>query len=257
MKISGNTILITGGASGIGLALAEEFKKLDNHVIVAGRSKDKLKKAETLGFTTCSVDMTDHSSIRSMTKKLLQDFPSLNVVIHNAGVMKTENILAGDNSAAQDETIATNLLGPIRLTDALLPHLLKQESSTIMTVTSGLAFLPLALSPTYCATKAALHSYTESLRYQLKKTPVEVIELPPPYVQTTLGGEQQATDPHAMPLKEFISEVMDILSKKSTAAEVLVKRVEPLRFSAGGGQEKYDAFFGQFNDAMSAHFESH
>jgi uncharacterized oxidoreductase len=119
-----------------------------------------------------------------------------------------------------------------------------------MNVSSGLAFVPLAMTPTYCATKAAIHSYTQSLRYQFKATNIEVIELIPPYVQTTLMGDQQANDPNAMPLEEFITEVMDILQSQPNAEEICVKRVYPLRFAAEQGQEKYEEFFGNFNNAM-------
>ena len=251
MKMSGNTILITGGASGIGFALAEELAKLDNQVIIAGRSAEKLEFAAKKGFKTYSVDMTNAESIQSLAKSAIQDYPRLNVVIQNAGIMKIENLLSGEYSQIKEETVATNFLGPLLLTDALLPHFLKQSSATIITVTSGLAFIPLAMAPTYCATKAALHSYTESLRYQLKDTPVAVVELPPPYVQTHLGGDYQANDPHAMPLKEFISEVMQILNNQPQATEVLVQRVQELRFAAYRGSEKYDLQFKKYNDFMT------
>lgn len=251
MKINNSTILITGGASGIGLALAKELSKLGNTILIAGRSKEKLKHAEGLGFKTYSVDMTDLDSIHALAKNAIQDFPKLNVVIHNAGIMKSENLQSGNNSAIQKETIATNLLGPMQLTEVLVPHFLKQDVATIMTVSSGLAFLPLALNPTYCATKAALHSYTQSLRYQLKNTPIDVIELVPPYVQTSLTGERQINDPRAMPLKDFIAEVMQILVENPTTSEILVKNVLPLRLISEGGREKQDAFFQQLNEAMS------
>jgi uncharacterized oxidoreductase len=130
--------------------------------------------------------------------------------------------------------------------------LLKQPKATIMTVSSGLGFIPLALTPTYCATKAAIHSYSQSLRYQLKDTSVEVIELAPPYVQTELMGSAQASDPRAMPLKEFINEVMNILKTQPSVREVLVERVKPLRFAELNGVEKYEAFFKSFNDAAPA-----
>lgn len=251
MKIRNSTILITGGGSGIGLGLAEELRKLDNHIIVAGRSKEKLRHAESMGMKTYEVDMSNHASILSLAKKVTHDFPKLNVVVQNAGMMKSETFQVGNNSTIQDETIATNLLGPMRLTDALLPHLLTQDAATIMTVTSGLAFLPLAFCPTYSATKAALHSYTQSLRYQLKNTSVDVIELVPPYVQTSLTGEHQASDPNAMPLKDYIAEVMQILVDNPKTSEILVKRVMALRLSAESGRENQDAFFEKFNDAMS------
>jgi len=200
-----------------------------------------------------TVDMTDRESIQNFATRVTEEFPNLNVLINNAGIMRPENVLEHSSDVADAEaTITTNLLGPIRLTSALLPLLRKQPRAAVMNVTSGLAFVPLALTPTYCATKAALHSYTESLRYQIKDTAVEVLELIPPYVQTTLTGERQANDPHAMPLAEFIAEVMDILKTQTHATEIAVERVRPLRFAFEGGQQKYDQFFTQFNDTMTA-----
>jgi len=145
--------------------------------------------------------------------------------------------------------VTTNLLGPLRLNAALLPHLLKQARATIMTVSSGLAFVPLAMTPTYCATKAAIHSYTQSLRYQLQNTSVQVLELAPPYVQTELMGAHQASDPRAMPLADFIAETMSILKNSPAATEICVERVKPLRSAESSGS--FDAFFKNFDDAMS------
>jgi uncharacterized oxidoreductase len=251
MKPTGNTILITGGGSGIGLALAHEFKELGNEVIIAGRSKEKLARVEKEGFSTLVVDMLDAKNIASFAQEALRKFPALNVVIHNAGIMRAENLKAGPTTQTINETVATNFLGPLLLNENLLPHLLKQKSAAIMTVSSGLAFLPLASTPTYSATKAAIHSYSESLRYQLKGTSVQVIELAPPYVQTELMGAEQAQDPHAMPLKEFIAEVMGLLKSKPDIREVLVERVQPLRFASRKPTEDYEAFFTQFNDRMN------
>ena len=251
MKTTRNTILITGGGSGIGLALAEEFLKLGNQVIVAGRTKEKLKIAQDKGLKTLTVDMRDATSIQSMARMAVNEFPALNVVIHNAGIMKNEKLKIGGTKNIQDETVETNLLGPMRLTEALMPHFLKQKAATIMTVTSGLAYLPLSMTPTYCATKAGLHSYTESLRYQLKDTNIEVLELVPPYVQTMLMGERQQNDPHAMPLAEFISEVMSLLQQQPTPKEILVKRVMPLRTSQYQGAQGYQEQYNQFNDRMN------
>ena len=163
---------------------------------------------------------------------------ALNVVIHNAGIMRPENLLdPAGNQGTVDATITRNLLGPIRLNEALLPHLLKQPKATIMTGSSGLAFIPLALTPTYNATKAAIHSYSQSLRYQLRNTGVEVIELIPPYVQTELMGSAQASAPSAMPLKDLIAEVMNVLEMQPDVREVLVERVKPLRFAELNGVE--------------------
>jgi len=255
MDISGNTILITGGGSGIGRALAEAFQKLGNQVIIAGRRKQILDEtaAANPGMKSAVLDIESSESIRAFAETIGKDYPSLNVVIHNAGIMRPESLLDEANDfSTVDATLTTNLLGPIRLTAALLPLLMKQPKATIMTVSSGLAFIPLALTPTYCATKAAIHSYSQSLRYQLRSTNIGVIELVPPYVQTELMGSAQASDPRAMPLKEFIEEVMTILKTNSSVTEVLVERVKPLRYAELNGVEKYEAFFKSFNDAVPA-----
>jgi uncharacterized oxidoreductase len=255
MKTTDNTVLITGGGSGIGRGFAEAFHKLGNQVIIAARGKKSLDEtiAANPGMKSVTLDVSDPKSIQSFAAQVTKEFPSLNVLINNAGIMRPENLLEQHADVPDAERhITTNLLGPIRLTSALLPSLRKQPRATIMTVSSGLAFVPLAMTSTYCATKAAIHSYTQSLRYQLKATKVEVVELIPPYVQTTLMGDQQAEDPRAMPLKEFIDEVMSILKSQPDVKEVCVKKVYPLRFAAEGGQEKYESFFQQFNDAMNS-----
>jgi len=255
MKISGNTILITGGGSGIGRGLAEAFHRLGNKVIIAGRRKQVLDEAVAAnpGMKAAVLDIESADGIRSFADGIAKEYPKLNVVIHNAGIMRPENLLGQPaDLTTLDATIATNLLGPIRLTAALLPLLEKQPKATIMTLTSGLAFIPLAVTPTYCATKAAIHSYTQSLRYQLKSTNIEVIELAPPYVQTELMGSAQANDPRAMPLKAFLDEVMTILKENPNVTEVLVERVKPLRYAELNGVEKYEAFFKTFNDAAAA-----
>ncbi len=168
--------------------------------------------------------------------------------------MRPENLLTAPYDTADAEaTIATNLLGPIRLTAALLPQLLKQPHATIFTESSGLGFIPMALTPTYCATKAAIHSWSQSLRYQLRATNIEVIEIVPPYVQTELMGSAQAADPRAMPLKDFIAETINLIKTQPKATEILTERVKPLRYAADNGPEKYEAFFQSFNEAMSKH----
>ena len=251
MQISGNTILITGGGSGIGRGLAEAFHAAGNQVVIAGRRKNALDStiAANPGMKAVALDIVNGEAIRSFAQKLTADFPALNVVIHNAGIMRAESAPAGAVADAE-EIVATNLLGPIRLTAALLPHLLKQPQAAIMTVSSGLAFLPLAMTPTYCATKAAIHSYSQSLRYQLKDSGVQVLELIPPYVQTELMGPRMATDPSAMPLEDFIAETMKILKSSPEATEICVERVKPLRFAEANGG--YDAFFKNLNDEIAA-----
>ena len=182
---------------------------------------------------------------------MTKDFPALNVLISNAGVARNEDLLKGaEHLADAAATITTNLLGPIRLTTALLPYLRKQNEAAVINLSSELAFLPLATTPTYCATKAALHSYTQSLRYQLRDTRIEVKELIPPYVATSLMGDRQANDPRAMPLDEFIKEVIEIFKTQPNAAEIRVDRVRPLRFAAEDGEQKYNEFLKQFNDTM-------
>jgi uncharacterized oxidoreductase len=254
MKTTGNTILITGGGSGIGRGLAEAFHKLGNHVIIAGRRKQVLDDttAANPGMSSALLDIENADSIRTFAAKLTTDYPALNAVIHNAGIMRPENLLAQPADLVDAEAIiTTNLLGPIRLTASLLPHLEKQPHATILTVSSGLAFIPMAATPTYNATKAAIHSYTQALRYQLKSTSVAVIELVPPYVQTELMGSAQASDPRAMPLADYLNETIEILKTQPNVTEVLVERVKPLRFAEQNGPEKYAAFFQQFNDAMA------
>ncbi len=250
-----NTILITGGGSGIGRGLAEAFHKLGNHVIIAGRRRalleDVIKANPGMSFEV--LDVQNPAKLHSFASEVATKYPKLNVLINNAGIMKPEDLGNAPDPTIIEDTIATNLTAPLELTAALLPHLKKQPKATVMTVTSGLAFMPLALTPTYCATKAAMHSWSVSLRYQLRHTSVEVLELAPPYVQTELMGEHQASDPRAMPLDSFISEVMEILSTQPEAKEILVKNVHALRFAGDFNGDKFYGFFEQFNAAMASH----
>jgi uncharacterized oxidoreductase len=253
MKLTGNTILITGGGSGIGRGLAEELQKLGNQVVIAGRRQKALDEttAANPGMQSLTLDIESPEAIEAFAAKVTAQFPALNVLINNAGIMRAENLLAQQPDLADAEAIvSTNLLGPIRLTAALLPHFEKQAAAAIMNVSSGLAFVPLAFTPTYCATKAAIHSYTQSLRYQLKSTSIEVLELAPPYVQTDLMDG--AEDPRAMPLAKFIAEVMDILKTDPTPAEICVENVNGLRLAER--QNRFDATFNGLNEAMSGRF---
>ena len=259
MKMTGNTILITGGGSGIGRAMAEEFHKLGNQVIVAGRRKAVLDEvtAANPGMHAAVLDVQNADALREFVATVEREHPGLNVLINNAGIMKIEDLNepadgAGADFSAVEAIVDTNLIAPLRLTAALLPLLKKQAQATVMTVSSGLAFVPLAMTPTYCATKAAIHSWTQSLRYQLQGTAVQVMELIPPYVQTELMGSQQTSDPRAMPLREFIAEVMELLKTHPDAKEICVQRVYPMRFAAEQGQAKYDGIFTGLNDGMKA-----
>jgi uncharacterized oxidoreductase len=245
MSFTGNTVLITGGTSGIGRALAEALQQKDNTVIIAGRRKnllDEVTKANP-GMQGVELHMDDPADIARVAQKLTKDFPALNAIINNAGIMRPEDVTTGEVGTAE-AIIATNLLGPIRLTAALMPHLLQQTKALIFTVSSGLAFVPLALTPTYCATKAAIHSYSMSLRYQLRETNVRVREIIPPWVATELMGEAP-TDARAMPLDEFIAETVELIDD-DTVDEITVQRVLPLRNAAKTDEL---AFFRQFNAA--------
>ena len=249
MKMTDNTILITGGGSGIGRGLAEAFHALGNQVIISGRSKSALDGATAAnpGMKSIVFDVDREDAILSCAAQLKADFPALNVVIHNAGIMRDETVQKGAVADAE-AMINTNLLGPIRLTAALLPQLLTQPQAAILTISGGVAFVPLAVTPTYSATKAAIHSYTQSLRFQLKDTNVQVIELDPPYVQTGLLNKEGFTDPSAMPLKDFISKTMDLLTSKPDAAEVQVEQAKLLRFAESQGT--YDSIFQKVNSVM-------
>jgi len=248
MQTSGNTIVITGGGSGIGRALAEAFHALDNKVIIAGRRKNALDETTRAhpGMSSMVLDIEDPAAIKAFATEVVKAHPSVNVLINNAGIMRAETLTEQTDLGDVEATITTNLLGPIRLITALLPALKKQPRSTIMTVSSGLAFVPLAMTPTYSATKAAVHSYTQSLRHQLKGTSVEVVELVPPAVQTELMPGQDKS-PHAMPLADYISEVMSIVKAKPDAAEICVERVNFLRLAEAQG--RFDQTFDALNQA--------
>lgn len=251
MKTSGNTILITGGGSGIGRGLAESFHRLGNHVIIAGRRLDVLEDvvAANPGMRAMALDIDNAEHIKEFVARLSTEVPNVNVLINNAGIQRREDLLSQPEDLADVEAmVTTNLLGPIRLTAALLPILRAQQDPAIINVTSGLGFVPLASVPTYSATKAAMHSYTLSLRHALEGL-AEVIEIVPPYVQTNLVPGFSA-DPRAMPLADFISEVMDILQNEPDIAEVVVERCRPLRLAVHS--DDFQTLWETRNAAMAA-----
>jgi uncharacterized oxidoreductase len=197
MQLSQNTILITGGTSGIGFELAKQLGALGNVIIVTGRDQAKLDKVKKLlpKLHTFQSDVTDPKAIAQLFETVTKQFPELNMLINNAGIMRTIN-MHDKNGSLDDITkeIETNLNGPIRMVKQFLPHLKAKSTSAIVNVTSGLAFTPLPMSPVYCATKAGLHSFTLSLRVQLKKSKVRVFELAPPATQTELLGDFHSDD---------------------------------------------------------------
>lgn len=235
MKTSGNTILITGGTSGIGLGLALRFHKAGNKVIVAGRRKEMLDRITTehAGIEAVVLDVADGASIIRASEAIAARYPELNVLINNAGIMHWEDVRDPDYLQIAEDTIMTNLLGSIRMVYAFLPQLSKKSDAAILNVSSALAFVPFPSSPTYSATKAALHSFTESLRVQIADEPIQVIEIVPPGVRTTLLGQQQ--DENAMPLEDFLSEAMTLLQVTPEAQEIVVERAKPIRDAAANG----------------------
>lgn len=249
MRLSGNTILITGGTSGIGRGLAEAFHRRGNQVIIAGRRQAALNEitAAHPGMRGIRLDVEDSRAVDAFAATIQEEFPGLNVLVNNAGITRAEDLTAESIDVSVPRSIIqTNIVGAIQLTAKLLPVLNRQPSATIIATSSGLAFVPRSNFPTYCATKAFLHSWLQSLRFQLRGTSVEVLELAPPYVQTELGGPDQATDPAAMPLADYISEVMGILSKSNLpGGEILVERVQPLRWAEKQGV--YDRMFATLN----------
>ncbi|WP_029919992.1 SDR family oxidoreductase [Nevskia soli] len=247
MKLSGNTIFITGGASGIGRALAEALHRRGNKVIISGRRKDYLARmaAANPGIDAIELDITDPASIRKVAGDLVARYPGLNVLINNAGIMQIDNAAARIDDELLSSTVTTNLLGPIRLTGELIEHLKQQDSAAILMVSSVLAFTPMAMTGVYSATKAALHSYSQSLRFKLRNTRVRVLEVIPPWVRTELLNSSE--EPRAMPLDEFIDETMQVLA--TDADEILVPQARFLRDQAGPNEA---AFVISFNEQAEA-----
>ena len=236
MQTNGNTILITGGGSGIGRELAHKWHGLGNTVIVAGRTQASLDEtaAGHDNIHTMIVDVGDAKDLARFAKKVVEVHPAINVLVNNAGIMRFEDITEERELGDAEATIATNLLGPIRLIDGLIEHLKARENAAIINVTSGLAFVPMPRTATYSATKAAMHSYTVSLRAKLEGK-IEVIELAPPAVQTELTPGQSTREGY-MPLDEFIEETMLGFTAEETPQEVLTQNVLFLRNAEAEGR---------------------
>ncbi len=245
MKLTENTIFITGGGTGIGRGLAEALHKLGNKVIISGRRKEHLDATAKAnpGMDSVELDIANPMNIAAVAKKLIADYPALNVLINNAGIMLIDDAAGKIDDQLLTSTVTTNLLGPIRLTSALIVHLKNPPKAAIVYNTSALAFVPLALTAVYSATKAALHSYILSQRYKLKGTSVSVREISPPWVQTDLLNSKE--EPRAMPLKDFIEETVELLG--TDAKEIVVEQAQAFRNNPGPNES---ALVTQFNDSM-------
>lgn len=245
MKTSGNTILITGATSGIGLGLALRWHDAGNTVVVAGRRKDRLDQivADHPGIEAVQLDVTDPESIAVCFAEVTARFPQLNVVVNNAGIMGPEDLLDPASLPTAEATITTNLVGLIRVTSAFAPFLAGRDDATIINTSSGLAFVPLAMTPTYSATKAAVHSLSQSQRIQFASHGIEVLELIPPAVRTDLMGQNDSE--RAMPLQDYLDEVMTILAVTPPLTEIAVERVGFQRGALAEG--RYEAALDTIN----------
>jgi len=234
MKLSGNTIFITGGGSGIGRGLAEALHRRGNKVIIGGRRRSHLDEvvAANPGMAAVELDITDAADIERVAAQLIKAYPALNVLINNAGVMQTDAAAGRIDDALMVSTITTNLMGPIRMTSALIDHLKTKNDAVVAYTSSVLAFVPLAVTAVYSSTKAALHSYVMSQRFMLRDTTVRVLEIAPPWVRTDLMNSREAEQ--AMPLDAFIDETIAALG--TNANEVLVENARLFRGNPGPGE---------------------
>lgn len=230
MDITRSTVFIPGATSGIGLALAQRLHAAGSTVVVGGRRTERLTAiaAESPGIDTVEIDTTDPASIDTAARTVLDRHPDLDVVLAMAGIMTAEDWRSPAALGAAEQVVTTNLLGPIRLLAAFTEHLQTRPGAAFVTVSSGLAHVPLALTPTYNATKAAIHSLSEGLRLQLEPAGVQVVEIVPPAVATELTPILEE-HPGAMPLDAFADEVMALLAADPDAHEILVENVLPLR----------------------------
>ncbi|MFE7405141.1 SDR family oxidoreductase [Isoptericola sp. NPDC057559] len=248
MDITRSTVFIPGATSGIGLALALRLRARGSTVIVGGRRTALLDEivAAHPGIDAVRIDTADPASIEAARDEVLARHPDLDVVVAMAGIMEAEDWTSPDFLAVAERTVVTNLLGPIRLAAAFLPHLRTRPGAgaAFVTVSSGLAHVPLAVTPTYNATKAAVHRLSEGIRLQLEPAGVQVVEIVPPAVRTALMPGQEDS-PVAMPLDAFADEVVELLAARPDAHEVLVEGVKFLRFAETSGA--YDATVARLN----------
>jgi uncharacterized oxidoreductase len=247
VDITSRTVFIAGATSGIGLELARRFAAAGSTVIAGGRRTAQLSQLAAEGLATVPVDVTDPASVDSARDAVVRTHPDLDTVITMAGIMLLEDLRDPAHFSAAQQTVDVNLLGTIRVTDAFTPHLIQRGAGTIITVSSGIGFLPFPPMPTYAASKAAVHAYTEALRAQLAGTGVEVAELIPPAVANT--PEVARLNPHALDPGEFTAEVMDLLQADPTPHEILVKAAQRLRWAERDGT--YDELVAQRSQALA------
>jgi short-subunit dehydrogenase involved in D-alanine esterification of teichoic acids len=233
MDITNRTVFIAGATSGIGLELARRFAKAGSTVIVGGRRAELLEQIAAEGFATVQIDVTDQAGIDRARDTILRTHPGLDTIVTMSGVGIPEDLRDPAHFSAAEQTINTNLLGTIRVIDAFTPHLIAHGAGAVITVTSGIGFLPFPLMPTYAASKAGVHAYTEALRAQLDGTGIEVAELVPPAVATT--PEMLQRNPRALELDAFATEVMDLLQTDPTPNEILVQGVMMHRWAERDG----------------------
>jgi len=242
MKTRGNTILITGGATGIGFALAEAFAKAGNTVIICGRRENRLKEAcaRLPGIETLVCDVSKKRDRESLFRWVKNNYPALNVLVNNAGVQKMVDLTKGARDLLEGENeIATNLVAPIHLTALFIPLLSRQKEAAIINVSSGLGFVPIAAMPVYCATKAGVHLFTVSLRHQLKGTSIKVFEIVPPMVDTELGRdttEEPESGYRGIPPAQVATETMRALRRDEF--EILVGEAKDLLSRSRSEPEK-------------------
>ncbi|MFD0481740.1 SDR family oxidoreductase [Kineococcus sp. GCM10028916] len=250
MKITGRTVLITGGTAGIGLGLAQRLQAEGNTVVVAGRRTALLDQIvqDHPGLAAVELDVTDPASVRAAFDDVTTRFPDVDVLVNNAGIALYEDLRTGESLDAAIDVITTNLIGPLRMSSLFVPFFATRGGGTVVNVGSGLGFVPLPASPTYSATKAAIHSYSETQRVQLAGSGIDVVEIVPPAVRTEFGGQQD--DDRAMPLPAFLDGVMAILREEPDVEQVVVEEAKPFRFAEAQGT------YGQFLQVLAG-FPAH
>jgi uncharacterized oxidoreductase len=225
MKTTGNTLLITGGTSGIGQAFATEFYKRGNTVIICGRREERLQQmaAQHPGMITRICDVADEKQRTALYEWVVTHYPGLNVLMNNAGIQLATDLTQPVHLDNVNREVETNFIAPIHLASLFAAHLAAKADGVIINITSGLAFVPIAFMPVYCATKAGMHSLTMSLRYQLRNTAVKVFEIAPPSTDTELGHERREDKSQShggLPVHEFLAEAMEALEQDKLEAPI-------------------------------------